>query len=183
MEGEYTYYVVTRDSVTKQTLLYTDAKKEIEFTDNSDDAVTDADNVINFFHDDLAVPNEASSGAVALLNIYNYVLDSNAIKQNFNALNQQVFSTGPEFGKESMLSVYPNPAKEMLTVAVDPSALEGTAILELVSPSGRTLWSHEIRQGGTFRIGLEPSVFPEGLYLVRMQSGTKLISRKVMVCR
>ncbi len=88
--GEYTYYVITRDSASKNVLIYTDAEVKINFTDNNNDAVIDGDGVLNFFYDDLSVQNEASSGAVAMLKLYNYALDSTAIRDNWNQIGSNV---------------------------------------------------------------------------------------------
>ena len=50
VEGEYTYYVITRDAASKELLIYTDAEVEIAFTDNFDNALLDEDNPVSYTH-------------------------------------------------------------------------------------------------------------------------------------
>lgn len=83
---EYTHYVVSRNAKTKQMKMYVDGQSKIEFTDKLDEGVVDADGVVNFFYDDLIVKDEASAGAVALIKIYDYIVDPNTIKKSFVSL-------------------------------------------------------------------------------------------------
>jgi len=176
--GEYTYYVVTRDGVSGQVLLYTDADEEISFTDNYTDAVLDADNVLNFFHDDLFVPGEASSGAVALINLYNYVLDSNTVKQNFENIGGQVFGVKDVGKSVAQLKIYPNPAYESTRIEI--SGMEGqTADLRILNSSGMQIRRESITTGKPALI--DTSELPEGLYLVRAEYGQMVYSRKLIV--
>lgn len=178
--GEYTYYVITRDGATNQVLIYTDADKEISFIDNSNDAVVDSDNVINFFHDDLAVPNEASPGAVALINLYNYVLDSNTIAQNFENVGSQVFSV-KEIRKANVpVQVYPNPADESVTI--DVSGFKGEPVdLSIFNSSGLQVYKETLSDKPL--LIFNTTDLPEGIYLVRTESENLTASRKLVVSR
>jgi OmpA-OmpF porin, OOP family len=88
--SEYTHYVVSRNVKTKQMKMYVDGQSKIEFTDKQDEGVIGEDGVLNFFHDDLIVKDEASSGAVALIKIYDYIVDPLAIKNSFKDLEQEM---------------------------------------------------------------------------------------------
>jgi len=176
--GEYTYYVITRDGTTNEVVIYTDADEEIRFTDNNGDALVDGDNVINFFHDDLAVPNEASSGAVALINLYNYVLDSNTVKQNFENIGGQVFSVN-EYQKQSVgLEVYPNPAYN--DALIDLSGFGNEAVsISLYNTSGSSVFLQTATDTKAFRI--DTSLLPEGFYLIRAESEHNTASQKLLI--
>src|ERR1039457_3869612 len=45
--GEYTYYVVARNGITKNIRMYTDAKTSLNFIDANDDGVIDTSNVLH----------------------------------------------------------------------------------------------------------------------------------------
>jgi OmpA-OmpF porin, OOP family len=88
--NEYTHYVVSRNVKTKQLKMYVDGQSKIEFTDKLDEAVIGEDGVLNFFHDDLIVKDEASAGAVALIKIYDYIVEPQAIKNSFKDLEKEM---------------------------------------------------------------------------------------------
>ncbi|MFN4147192.1 MAG: OmpA family protein [Runella sp.] len=84
--NEYTHLVVVRDNTSQQLRMYIDGESKIEFTDRTQEGVIDQDGVLNFFFDDLIVKDEASEGAVALLKIYDRVLEPASIRANFQQL-------------------------------------------------------------------------------------------------
>lgn len=178
--GEYTYYVLTRDGATNQVLIYTDADEEISFTDNNSDAVVDGDHVLNFFQDDLAVPNEAAPGAVALINLYDYVLDSNTVKQNFENIGSQVFSV-KEIRKANVpMQVYPNPADEAVTI--DVSGFKGEPVdISIFNSSGIQVFKRTVTSGQTFVVN--STDFADGIYLIRAESEKLTASQKLVVSR
>jgi outer membrane protein OmpA-like peptidoglycan-associated protein len=88
--NEYTHYVVSRNVKTKQMKMYVDGLSKIEFTDKMDEGVVGEDGVLNFFHDDLIVKDEASAGAVALIKIYDYIVDPVVVKSSFKDLEQEM---------------------------------------------------------------------------------------------
>jgi hypothetical protein len=114
--NEYTYYVVTRDSSTKEVLIYADANVHATFTDNSGMALLDTANILNFFQDDNVVANEASAGAIAQLKIYNYKLSDTVITQNYNNLPSEIMSVRVNEKANNLFKVYPNPASEVFTL-------------------------------------------------------------------
>ncbi|MFN8345946.1 MAG: OmpA family protein [Spirosomataceae bacterium] len=88
--NEYTHYVVSRDAKTQQLKMYVDGESKVEFTDKYDQGVIDDDGVLNFFFDDLIVKEEASEGAVAMIKIYDYVVNPSIIKRDYLELNENI---------------------------------------------------------------------------------------------
>ncbi len=89
-KGEYVHYVFARDAQSSGIKMYVDGKSKIEFPDKYNEALLNDDNVLNFFQDDQRVPREASPGAVALIKIYDRVLDPKLIKENFDRLKTEI---------------------------------------------------------------------------------------------
>jgi hypothetical protein len=183
LPGEYSYYVITRDGATNEVLIYTDARVEIDFIDNNGDALVDADNVINFFHDDLVVPNEASSGAVALLNMYNYVLDSNTIVQNYANLGGTVFGLAENRKNSFNLQVYPNPASQYVNVNLGEFRQGEKVQISVTNAAGSTVFSEEVLIGNNSTKQLDTTTWPEGIFLIRTESANKTASSKIAVFR
>jgi hypothetical protein len=178
--GEYTYYVVTRDGATNQTLIYTDADEEIEMTDANGDALLDGDQVLNFFFDDLAVPNEASSGAVALINLYDYVLDSNTVKENFENIGGQVFAVGEKPNASEELNIFPNPAAGTATITI-PGFNRQQADIEVYNLAGQKVFIRSFAASENKECVIPAGTLPEGLYVVRARSGQEVVSKKLMI--
>jgi OmpA-OmpF porin, OOP family len=93
--NEYTHYVVSRNAKTQQLKMYVDGESRVEFTDKYDQGVIDDDGVLNFFFDDLIVKDEASEGAVAMIKIYDYVVDPASIKRDFLMLDEVITKAMP----------------------------------------------------------------------------------------
>jgi outer membrane protein OmpA-like peptidoglycan-associated protein len=85
--------VVSRDAKTQQLKMYVDGESKVEFTDKYDQGVIDDDGVLNFFFDDLIVKEEASEGAVAMIKIYDYVVDPATIKRDYQTLEEGIAKT------------------------------------------------------------------------------------------
>lgn len=181
--GEYTYYVVTRDGLTKNLTIYTDAKVEIHFTDAYNDGVIDTAHVLNFFIDDLATPDEASSGAVALLNLYNYVLDSTSIKHKFDSLQGQLFSIGKIGNKKVPVWVYPNPASDKVNINLGQFDPNGQVNISLINSTGSVVYNRPYPAGSSYRIDLNSLTLPDGIYMVRAESPTEIYCQKFIIRR
>lgn len=173
VEGEYTYYVITRNGDDQTVKIYTDAREEIRFTDTNGDALPDGDNVVNFFHDDLAVPNEASSGAVAMLKLYNYALDSSQIKTNYDDLAGNLFFIG-EHGKiNTPVRIYPNPVADKLNLGLGNFEDNEVVTIRMVNALGLTVLKTETRGGQTVTVSLSSLALQNGIYLLFAESPTK----------
>ncbi|MCA0233780.1 MAG: OmpA family protein [Bacteroidetes bacterium] len=88
--NEYTHYVVARDARTNQLKMYVDGESKVEFTDRFSQGIIDEDGMLNFFFDDLIVKDEASDGAVAMIKLYDYVVDPASIKRDFQLLEEKI---------------------------------------------------------------------------------------------
>ena len=179
--GEYTYYVITRDAETKELLIYTDAKAEIAIIDNSGDGLLDSDNVLNIFHDDLVVANEASSGAVALLKLYNYKLDSNAIKNNYDNLAGNIFGINEHALNTTNISAYPNPANDELNIDLNGFNENEKVRLSLINNLGAEVSSIEIMTINQKIIKFNTSGCKHGIYLIIAESNSHRATAKVLI--
>jgi len=178
---EYTYYVITRDGTTGQVLMYTDDGVQIDFIDNGGQALLDSDNMLNFFHDDLIVPNEASSGAVAILNLYNYVLDSTTIKENFGNIGGTVFSVDQRDIEPLDFAIYPNPASSIATLDLSPFKSESKVKLVMNDLLGRTVYTTSAQPDKSGLVNIDVTAFPRGIYMVRAESASRQVTKKLIV--
>jgi len=178
--GEYTYYVITRDSASQELLIYTDAEVKISFIDDYGDALLDQDQVLNFFHDDLVVPNEASSGAVAMLKIYSYTMDSTSIQNNYNEIGSQVFSV-PEIGKSTQVNVYPNPAGDKLWLDLSGFDKNTTVNIRLMNVCGQSVLSTQYNITESAIAMLELPALSNGVYMIKVESEKNVFSTKVLI--
>ncbi|MEE4257788.1 MAG: T9SS type A sorting domain-containing protein [Bacteroidales bacterium] len=178
-ENEYTYYVITRDASSEELLIYTDAVTHISFIDVQDDGLLDNDQVLNFFHDDLVVPNEASSGAVAMLKLYNYTLDSSTIAQHFEDLAGNVFSLDENKSNEVDIKAYPNPVTDHVTL--DLSAFEANEILQIRVFNSIGVMVREVHQSvaaGTVRIPMNE--LESGIYVIHVTNKSSTSHYKIL---
>lgn len=179
VEGEFTYYVVTRDAETKNVLIYTDAQVKIDFIDNEGHALVDEAGVLNFFHDDLVVQNEASAGSVGMLKLYNYTLDSTQIQENWDGMGSQVFGINKARQKTSVL-VYPNPVSAAAFIDLS-SFEEGKSIdIGIYNADGRMVYQTTANNSSE-RLEIGISMLPSGLYLLRAVQETKFATSKLLV--
>lgn len=175
--GEYTYYVITRNAATKNVLIYTDAEVKINFTDSNNDAVIDEDGVLNFFYDDLAVQNEASSGAVAMLRLYNYALDSSTINDNWEQLGSNVFGLHEGAKSTIKVSAFPNPASEYLHLDLSSFTQKEELLIRIVNPTGQVVYSDKVKiTNSDFSVPV--NAFPKGLYTLCIESKTEVSRTK-----
>ena len=176
--GEFTYYVITRDAETKNLLIYTDAEIKIDFIDNDGHALIDQDGVLNFFHDDLQVQNEASAGSVAMLKLYDYTLNSTQIQENWDGMGSQVFGINKARVK-TPISVYPNPVSA--TAFIDLSAFDDRKPIDIgmYNAAGRMVYQTTVNNPGKLEIGM--SMLPSGLYLLRAVQETKIATSQILV--
>ncbi len=179
-EHEYTYYVITRDSATKNVLIYTDAEVKINFTDNSSAAVIDQDGVLNFFYDDLIVKNEASSGAVAMLRLYNYALDSTAIKEKWEQIGSTVFGINAMAKSNVVSLVYPNPANDFLHLDLSEFLPQKSAVVRIINEMGMVVYNEKIRtEKPSYRIPLNN--YRAGIYMVVVETDGQISKSKFIV--
>ena len=76
----YVQVVITRNTVTGSDVTgYVDGVEQISFSDDSNDAVIDANNTLRFFLDDSQTSGEESSGAVARIRLYDGALTAGEV--------------------------------------------------------------------------------------------------------
>ena len=177
--GEYTYYVITRTAATGQVLIYTDADVKIDFIDSGGHALIDEDGVLNFFHDDLVVPNEASSGAVAMIKLYDYPLTDTEITRNWDQLGSQVFGISRPV-ERVIAPVYPNPALHGFTADLSRFRQEKPVELKVYNSDGRLVFTTRSASGSD-RIEIGTGILPPGLYLLKAtQDNLEAVSRVII---
>ncbi|MCO5263201.1 MAG: T9SS type A sorting domain-containing protein [Lentimicrobium sp.] len=177
--GEYTYYVITRTAATGQVLIYTDADVKIDFIDNGGHALIDGDGVLNFFHDDLIVPNEASAGAVAMIKLYDYPLTDTEISRNWESLGSQVFGINRPVERVTA-PVYPNPALNAFTADLSRFRQEKPVALSLFNQEGRLVYT-TTSAAGAGRVEIGTGILSPGLYLLKAtQDNLEAVSRVIV---
>lgn len=134
--NEYSHYVITRDAVTKQVILYGDGDEFITFIDNNNNAVYEENQKLIFFQDDLIVPNEAAAGHIAMLRIYDIPLDSNQVRDNYNNLIE-VITSAPNVAQshQGPLHIYPNPAANSVNIVAKDEIRNGQLLVYSLSGS------------------------------------------------
>ncbi|MCS7077291.1 MAG: OmpA family protein [Bacteroidia bacterium] len=80
-ENTYAHVVLVREA-NENYSLYVDGLLRTAFKDINELALLSREDVLHFFRDDLQVPNECSSGAIAFLRIYNFAITPEQIAEN-----------------------------------------------------------------------------------------------------
>ena len=108
-----------------------------------------------------------ASGAVqAHLNHGDYLGSCNdAARQAMNAAN----------GNASVITVYPNPVSDMLTIQL--GALNTGAVMELYNASGVLVQTERLIKSTT---ALSVKILPAGLYYVRIKNGETTVTHKIV---
>lgn len=177
--GKYTYYVVTRDNA-GNVLVYTDGDEFISFSDAGNAAVLDTANVLNFFQDDLVVPNEASSGAVAKINLYNYAIDSVTIKNTFENLDDQLLSVADIIANDVKIAVYPNPANDNIAVVLNNTVADENYEIAVTNTQGVEVY-RSAHNATSPVLNINTAEFADGLYMVNVRNGNTFVSKRILV--
>jgi OOP family OmpA-OmpF porin len=85
--GQYTHYTFTYDANSKMVNIYADGIGKISFPDSKNDAIIDSKE-LHFFYDDLQVNNEASSGTVAYIKLFDYAVPPDEAKKNYEVMEK-----------------------------------------------------------------------------------------------
>ena len=183
VEGEYTYYVITRNAGNEELIIYADAVTHITLTDSPGDALLDEENVLNFFHDDLVVQNEASSGAVAMLKLYNYTLDSATIKQKYDDLAGSVFYIGERNKENTIVRTYPNPVRDRFTIDLGNFDQKEGVSIRLVNVLGMTVRQLEVEPAKQQQIDIDVQELRNGVYALIAESNSRVAIQKILINR
>ena len=82
---------------------------------------------------------------------------------------------------EGAVEVFPNPANDLLNVAIDIAGAD-EANISLVAMDGRIMQEQQIELGGFSQlIPVNVATLPAGMYFVRVQAGGKLTTRKIVL--
>jgi hypothetical protein len=174
----YKQIVITRNDANKKMNIYVNGKL---FTNHSDVSnyyvIGKAPNdTIKFFRDDYIVPNEASSGNVALICMADYEFTPDEVVASFGDFCHRITRVeDPE--TDSGLLIFPNANMNKIIVeAPAPMTYEGN-IVTLVSIQGTQVYSTTMHQS---KIEIDISGFPDGEYTLRVKGNGLNVSKKIV---
>lgn len=185
LPDEYTYYVITRDEATEEVLIYSDAEVMISFIDDSGDALVGDEGFLNFFQDDLVVPNEASSGTIAMLKLYDHKLEPEDISLNYTQLEEVVLSARSLKRTDRGMSVYPNPAIDQVTLRLDTEPAAHTYV-RLLNLAGQVVWSRPMSSlaasgASAQQVNFSLPDLPAGIYFLSLENDLSTMVTKLVV--
>lgn len=85
-------------------------------------------------------------------------------------------------GTSTVVSVFPNPADQWITVNIEAKVLAKFRI-ELISPSGQKVYSHTTEQNQSFTHRIDVTQFASGVYILRVLSGEEWIIVRLVIQR
>jgi len=85
-------------------------------------------------------------------------------------------------GTNTVVTVFPNPADQWITVRVEPRS-PAKFVIELISPSGQRVYSHNLEQNQQFDHRIDVNSFASGVYILRVSSGGKWITVRLVIQR
>ena len=85
-------------------------------------------------------------------------------------------------GTNTVVTVFPNPADQWITVRVEPRS-PAKFVIELISPSGQRVYSHSLEQNQQFDHRIDVNSFASGVYILRVSSGGKWITVRLVIQR
>ena len=79
-------------------------------------------------------------------------------------------------------AVYPNPVRENMNLVVNPGK-SGNAVVTLLDISGRVVMNRrfDVQAEDLNTLQIPVSGLPSGIYMLKIQAGTQVVSRKVVV--
>jgi OOP family OmpA-OmpF porin len=156
--GEYTHYTFTYDAASRMVNIYADGIGKISFYDAKNDAQIDA-NELHFFYDDLIVNNEASSGTVAYIKLFDYTIPPQEAKKNFEELKKTVSE------KATTTSVVVNNKAKLDLTIVNAKTLQKTFCTILVRNKQTGALISTLQSTGKTEVELD-----KGAYLVNIKA-------------
>jgi uncharacterized repeat protein (TIGR01451 family) len=82
---------------------------------------------------------------------------------------------------EGAVKVFPNPANDLLNVAIDVTGAE-EALITLVAMDGRVMQEQQVEMGGFYQlVPVNVAQLPAGMYFVKVQAGSKMTTQKVVI--
>jgi hypothetical protein len=126
------------------------------------------------------VPNEASAGAVAKINLYNYAVDSITIKNTYENLDDLLISVADILAEDIKVSVFPNPTNDKIIVFLNNTTADKNYEISITITQGVKVYgSNHVATNNLIKINT--AEFPDGLYLVNVRNGNNLVSKRILV--
>ncbi|MGE0021018.1 MAG: T9SS type A sorting domain-containing protein [Draconibacterium sp.] len=88
---------------------------------------------------------------------------------------QSNFTNNKQFTTHGLIKIYPNPFNDLITIDYQGSE---AAVLEILSAHGKLVFKMELNNSGSSRVNF-PSL-PAGLYLVKLKTGNKTLTEKIL---
>ena len=85
------------------------------------------------------------------------------------------FTYNKQFINQSLIKIYPNPFSDFITIEYPGSE---AAVLEILSAHGKLVFKKEFDSSGSSNVNL--SSLPAGLYLVKLKTGNKTLTEKML---
>jgi hypothetical protein len=169
--GVWQYLAITRNGSNKYMYINAKGKSAGTYIDVADQYKLGVNKLLTFFRDDKTTNGEQSKGAVAMIQISNYAIDSNTIKSNYLLLNKTLNVPGTTANANEIV-IYPNPTTGSMHVTA-----VANCNFSICDITGKII-STGILQQGDNNITLE--FLSTGLYLLKMVSsdGTELRAYK-----
>lgn len=111
--------------------------------------------------------------------LYNGVIGEGGYRSTLtvNVVNPLTMGIG-DHNALNALSIWPNPAREQLNIAMD-SRTSGTVHIEVIDLNGRNVLARQERIGtGNNRIQLSTEALPAGMYALRITNGSGTITQR-----
>ena len=159
--GVYQYVAISRDGTSKKMYVNANGKTAGSYTDNTNLYKLGTDKLLMFFRDDKGTGGEQSKGAVAMIQISNYAIDTNGLKSKYAALHGTL--DVPVLATSSNdVAIYPNPASSELHVT-----LAENSSYTICDITGKVMSTGSMLKGSN---NLALHQLSNGLYLLRILS-------------
>lgn len=109
--------------------------------------------------------------------IYNYALNDEEIRNNFNGIYTGIETTDNDLNNG--LSLYPTPANEVLHI--DYAAENENALSTISLYNATSTLVKQIEMKGSYQTEVPVSDLPSGIYLLRLTGEEKTVTRKIIV--
>lgn len=86
----------------------------------------------------------------------------------------------PETESTSALVLYPNPVQDALTVLCQANNIKSAVTIEVLTIDGRIIYAEQYDLQDNTRHTINVSGWQRGLYLVRMNNGAEMITKKLI---
>jgi OOP family OmpA-OmpF porin len=177
--GEYTHYTFTYDASSNTVKIYADGIGKISFKDIQRDAQIDP-NELHFFYDDLKVNNEASSGTVAYIKLFDYAVTPEEAKKNFEDLKKTVI-------KEETIPVVEIKKPKLILTLIDASTLVPLAgnFTIINKETGKTFTLYTVGKSeieltkGTYEISAKSKLFAKNVEVIDFNINEGTLSKEI----